>query len=374
MTGHSFPVFGTKSRIVRRAGGLHREAPKQAVEEILPSATDPDNDDLPVDGTDNRRSVIVGVSQVLSRLCCLSVIVVTLTTLAARFFWVADLLANLRMQQVIAILVLGAILVLIKQFRYAGILGCCLIVHLAAMVPQIAAKPNRIAKNGEAVRVMTINALTSNLQHASVANEITEDSPDIVAVLELSSALESYLRDELSATYPYRVESSSDAGNFGIGLYSKRKLENVVRFRLNENILSIQADCSGMRIIATHPLPPMGKQGFRSRNEHIRQLADRVSQLRSETPSIPVVVMGDFNLTPWSPHYRSFLNSSGLRRAKLGWGIAPTWYADGSSFPFGLVIDHIFISEELGCDNYRVGNDVGSDHRSVSVRLGTEAP
>ena len=115
----------------------------------------------------------------------------------------------------------------------------------------------------------------------------------------------------------------------------------------------------------------MGDRLFRSRNEHLQLLAKRTQQSLTESPQIPVIVMGDFNLTPWSPHFLDFESTSGLRRAKQGVGLTPTWYARGASFPMGLVIDHMFVSGVLQIDEYHVGEDIGSDHRSVSMLIGT---
>ena len=40
-----------------------------------------------------------------------------------------------------------------------------------------------------------------------------------------------------------------------------------------------------------------------------------------------VVVMGDFNTTPWSGRFRKFLQDSNLRNSLGGFGLQPTWHA-----------------------------------------------
>ena len=39
-----------------------------------------------------------------------------------------------------------------------------------------------------------------------------------------------------------------------------------------------------------------------------------------------VLGVGDFNLTPWSPHFQDLLSRGDLRDSSLGRGIQNTWY------------------------------------------------
>ncbi|QDV82025.1 endonuclease/exonuclease/phosphatase family protein [Stieleria magnilauensis] len=312
---------------------------------------------------------LTNVFSALARLACLAVLLVTAATLFARWFWVSDLLANLRTQQLIAIAVVIALSAIVRQSRLVWIAAVCFMVHFAAMFAQWIPDPMPAAGVEPSLRVMTMNVLTSNRSYQRVLDEIREVDPDVVAILELNRGLDDFLTDQLSPRYPHAVTRPQDHGNFGIGVYSKLQFARSEAFELNENIKSIEVECLGCRLIATHPLPPMGAGRFRSRNEHLQLLAERIQRTQKRAPEQPIVVMGDLNVTPWSPHFGAFGRRSGLRRAKQGLAVTPTWYAGGSSFPMGLVLDHILISRSLECASYRVGPHIGSDHRSVSVDL-----
>ena len=39
----------------------------------------------------------------------------------------------------------------------------------------------------------------------------------------------------------------------------------------------------------------------------------------------PIMVVGDLNATMWSAPYRSLIDSTGLRNARRGFGILPSW-------------------------------------------------
>ncbi|MCA9136448.1 MAG: endonuclease/exonuclease/phosphatase family protein [Planctomycetales bacterium] len=307
----------------------------------------------------------------IARLLCLASVLTTVLTFGARYFWVSELLANLRIQQVIAITVSLGLSLVLRQWRLSALTAVCLLIHLLTIVPQVAFNGTEGRDLDNPIRVMSMNVLTSNRSFESIANEIRQVDPDLIAVIEMSSELREYMERHFVDHFPYSVTHAEDFGNFGIGIFSKFPLSETDVFRLNEDIQSIEVRCNGRRIIATHPIPPMGDRLFRSRNEHLQLLAKRTQQSLTESPQIPVIVMGDFNLTPWSPHFLDFESTSGLRRAKQGVGLTPTWYARGASFPMGLVIDHMFVSGVLQIDEYHVGEDIGSDHRSVSMLIGT---
>ena len=297
----------------------------------------------------------------------LAVLIVSIASLAASFHWLADLLANLRIQQLIGLVTAAAIAVFVKQYRLLLVNA----ISLALMLPFLSQLlPARAAESrGEFIRLMTINVLTSNRNHQRILAEIKRIDPDVLSILELSTELDNEVTTQLTKAYPHRISRPQDRGNFGIGLYSKHPVASSDVFRLNSEIESIEATILNMRIIATHPLPPMGERGFAMRNEHLEGISQRVMMAKANSPEIPVIVMGDLNLTPWSPHYDAFQRRTRLRRARTGFAIEPTWYSGASVFPFGLVLDHVLTSEQLRCVHYEVGGDVGSDHRAVIVEL-----
>ena len=57
-----------------------------------------------------------------------------------------------------------------------------------------------------------------------------------------------------------------------------------------------------------------------SRNEQLLKLAEFARQ----TPH-PLLLLGDLNLTPWSPYFERLLAGSGLRDSRDGRGLFPTW-------------------------------------------------
>ena len=81
----------------------------------------------------------------------------------------------------------------------------------------------------------------------------------------------------------------------------------------------------------------------------------------------PLVLIGDFNCTPWSPAFRKLVSYSGLRDSRRGLGVQPTWPSPFG--PFGIPIDHALVSKDLHVIDRSVGPQVGSDHRGIVVGL-----
>ena len=297
--------------------------------------------------------------------------VATFLSFTARRHWLADLLANLRVQQVIGLLLILALFCAFRRWRWALVTVVLVAVHVpwffSAFEPRATERPTELT-------LMVANVLTSNPHHDQVISQIAEKDPDVIAILELGTPLQERMQSELAESYPYRVTNPQDAGNFGIGVYSKLQFDSQETFVLNiESIptiaVEIRKDGRDYRLIASHPPPPMGSQSFRDRNEHLSKVAERVVAFREGNPEMSVVLLGDFNLTPWSPLMDDFESTTGLSRAGRGFGLTPTWYAQ-PLFPFGLVLDHGFISDDLVCVGHDVCGPNGSDHRAVFLKLG----
>ncbi|MEM7556266.1 MAG: endonuclease/exonuclease/phosphatase family protein [Cyanobacteria bacterium P01_A01_bin.84] len=89
-------------------------------------------------------------------------------------------------------------------------------------------------------------------------------------------------------------------------------------------------------------------------------------------------MFGDFNLTPWSPYYRRFIQKTGLHNASLGYGLFPTYPRSTSYVRYpkyiipliNISIDHCFVSKEFKVANYQVGDDnANSDHAPIITDL-----
>ena len=293
--------------------------------------------------------------------------------LLAQHLWFCDLLANLRVQQCLSLVPVLSICLLVQQWRWAAIAGFCLLLHLPWFLDAFregVRVRNSDTPTSDGLTVTMANVLTSNLRFDDILADAIQNRPDVLVILELSHGLADRLVKEIGPEYPHAIAKPMDDGNFGIGMYSRHPFIASEVFKLNTEVESIEAtiDIRGRahRIIATHPLPPIGDRGFKLRNDHLHEMARRIGFI--DGGMTPSILVGDLNVTPWSPHFRSLIDKTGLRRAVDGFDATPTWYRI-PRYPFGLTLDHALISTNLECVEHIVGPDIGSDHRSVTVKI-----
>ncbi|MEQ9407517.1 MAG: hypothetical protein RIK87_07300 [Fuerstiella sp.] len=124
-------------------------------------------------------------------------IVVTVLTLAARQWWLADLLANLRVQWLVSLTVVA--FVAVCQRRWKLLLAQCVVaaVHVPWLLAAWQAAPLSSART-PSVTVTTANVYTSNHRFTDIEHELLHHGADVVAVLELSTSLRDHLAGPFS--------------------------------------------------------------------------------------------------------------------------------------------------------------------------------
>ncbi len=295
-----------------------------------------------------------------------------LLTWFAGGFWLSDLLANLRLQLVMA--GAAAVLFSVAARHWKMLIVQALFVGLHLPWLMNPPTPAAMTPHEESTLTVTsVNAFIHNREYERVAAVLAASSSDIIAVTELTRPLYEQLQETLGTTHPF-VAAEPDLGAFGAAIFSRYPLSDAKllgRAPAGTTLLATaQAGDRQYRIAAVHPISPMSPGRFHQRNEHLQTLSREITELRQSDPNVSVVVAGDFNLTPWSPHFPQFLEQSGLQHVADGAGIEPTWYAQGvTTFPAGLVLDHCFVTPDLTCVSHRVGPSVASDHLPVTVQL-----
>lgn len=289
----------------------------------------------------------------------------------ARHWWLADLAANLRIQWMLATLTGTLLFVFARQPRGILLGGLVAICSLPPIWSGLSSSPQSISPRSakaasDTLTIACFNVLSDNRQLDAVLDQIRASRADVVALLEFTPALQRRMREELLAEYPWFLEHPSE-GNFGIALYSRSALSESRLFRMAAPQLpsieaTIEFQGQQVRLYATHPLPPIPVAGFADRNQHLTELAEHIRHYRQLHDSHAVLVMGDLNVTPWSPLFQDFRQQTGLHRSDGG--LEPTWYAR-PLFPCGLVLDHILHDDRLACTACDVGGAAGSDHRLI---------
>ena len=85
------------------------------------------------------------------------------------------------------------------------------------------------------------------------------------------------------------------------------------------------------------------------------------------------LLVGDFNLTPWSPRFRQMVDAGRLQDASLGYGISPT-LTPLPTLMGGLKVDHVLVNSGIVIRNYQLKPCAHSDHRLVTVDFTVARP
>ncbi|MDB4632723.1 hypothetical protein OAG35_02435, partial [bacterium] len=129
-------------------------------------------------------------------------------------------------------------------------------------------------------RVMLANVLTHNLNHTEIIDCGLANGTEVIVIFELSSTLAQKLEKAWAASHPHQHVLPQDGANFGIGGYSKWPFQWLEVFDPIESVPSLEIVFEHVRLIATHPLPPMGPAGFRVRNLQLEDLVRRVCNVK----------------------------------------------------------------------------------------------
>lgn len=294
-------------------------------------------------------------------------VAVSVVALAARTWWFFDLFTHFRVQ----ILVVQGILIVAFAFRpgwhWCGGLAGCALLNVALLLPQLTPRAAPPAA-GPALSVLTVNVQARNDEHAGLLRSIAETNPDVLLFVEFTARWGEHIAS-LGAQYPHQFRLPR-SDNFGIALLSRYPLESARELQLGATAAIdavLVAPAGRVRLIGVHLMPPVSRTGAAERNAQLATLAAYIDKHDD-----PLVVTGDFNLSPYSPHYGAWLAHTGLVDARPRYGLGFTW----PSFfpPLGIRIDHCLVSDELVVADYHRLARFGSDHYPILVKLSRRQP
>ena len=307
----------------------------------------------------------------LNRLLAVLLLLVAAATVATFFAessWLAELFTHFPLQYLIIAAACGATLAWLGHRRMALLAGTVVAVNLVVLLGSQPFGQRALASVDDSVRLALLlaNVERVNAQHHPIIRYIQTERPDIVVLLEIDKHWRLDLDAELD-TYPHRLIRAQE-NNFGIGVYSRVPLIDSEVLDLGgagvtSLLFRVMVGGKPVRILATHPVPPTGQEqaGFRD-----RQLAAIAGMATSRLT--PMIVIGDLNLTPWSPRFRDLLDEGGLADSRVGFGHHATW---PSWFPLlWIPIDHVLVGRGIEVYRREVGPALGSDHYPVLVEVG----
>lgn len=291
----------------------------------------------------------------------------TASTALGPVYWAFDLLTHPRPHYIAGLIVVMAAAVLVRAWGAALLAGVLAVPHMLVMADLTLASPAAAddRTTGRPITIATVNVQWNNRDPTAVLDLIARTQPDIVVLQEAVGQWARHL-PALRALYPHATPGNWQDGARLIILSRLPMLgtrhEVNGPYRDPTTMVSLDAGSSPLTLIAAHTSPPVSTIRAAARNVHLRDL----SQLASATRG-PLIVAGDFNTTPWSPHYRTTLGTTGLANVAGGPWWASTW--PDRLGHLGIPIDHILVNEDLVPVHLDVVGGFGSDHRAVIATL-----
>lgn len=265
----------------------------------------------------------------------------TILGFIGRMFWWADYFAHPRLHLAVALCVIAAIFILTFDWVrvIAALVGIGL--NMLAVTTSIAGTnniTNAMAMPAGQLRVITVNVSDLSPQSPVLIRWLTSLSPDIVVLVSANHAWLPTL-DKLIGALPYQkmADHTTDFGMAILSRFPMDRTESSVAGPMSLPTLTAEMETpiGRIAIMGVHPNPPGDGASTRARDLYLAQLA-----AIAQTTSMPTLLVGDFNATPWSSGFETIRNLPNLQPASMD--IPATWPAELG--PMGLPTEHILLS------------------------------
>ena len=218
------------------------------------------------------------------------------------------------------------------------------------------------------LRVATFNVWFDNYRIDGIDRFLNDTDADVVVLQEVTKDHLGPLHRGLDARYPYSV------GDFGIVIFSKYPINGDGRvdrpgypewIRLLARWVELDVNGTAVELVGVHLARPF----YPVLQEHdVTSLIQFVL-----TRKLPLIVAGDFNMTPWTDQLKQFTRTTGLGRFN---NFHFTWPMRWRKYPFVplVAIDNVFASPAFAKIGAIGGPRLGSDHRPVIADIALARP
>lgn len=287
-----------------------------------------------------------------------------------RFGWLPELATHFRIQYLAVALLLAVVFALLRRPVPALLAVALLLLQVWYTGDYLLPSASQRAQPaGEPVRLLSLNLYYRNHDHDAVRDYLRARDPDVLVLSELTPE---WVRElaAVTAGYPY-WKSVDQRGPWGLGVFSRYPLREAVALDLgvpgSVNVRAI-LDLPGgaLDLVAVHLSSPTSAARAAMRNRQLEALAKLLGPA-AVSGAPPRLLVGDMNLTPFSPYFATLLAQTGLRDARQPDGLLgswPSWLP-----PMQVTIDHCLVDAALAATRVRRGPDVGSDHYPLEVTL-----
>lgn len=218
------------------------------------------------------------------------------------------------------------------------------------------------SNGAQQITIAFFNKNYPNTHYDDIEKAIRKVNPDIIGFTELEPQDIQHL--SLLDSFPFK-EYKTTSDRFTLGLYSKFPLTNTIVDPRLTHVLTATVDINDSlyRFYVAHPFPPILSKDIAARNTELAALGSII-----QTSAANTVLIGDFNVTPWSPTYQQIFTTKHamIKNAAKGKGLFFTW---GWIPLVRAHIDHIFVPLTATVLSFDEVDVPGSDHHLIWTKV-----
>ncbi|WP_196259039.1 endonuclease/exonuclease/phosphatase family protein [Pelagibacterium limicola] len=222
--------------------------------------------------------------------------------------------------------------------------------------------------------LMTFNVFGRNEEPDTLASYIIGTDTDIVALQEYSPEVRRAIHTRLAEHYEHFQYCAGGQRAF-VGLYSKLPFEPLIEDVCSASAINTERTA---RIVVRFAAPSGAPFALATTHNDwpapVTRQVEQFNALRDalETVEGPLLLVGDFNSTPWSYALRRFVTEAGFIRHTFNLPTFPKlWYyfGDWRWTPAILPIDHVMSRGGIAVHELYRGDASGSDHLPIILRF-----
>jgi endonuclease/exonuclease/phosphatase (EEP) superfamily protein YafD len=311
--------------------------------------------------------LILGVTKII----LVSALLLSVAGRLGRLSKYAELASHFKVQYLIgsAVCLLACLFYREPGWAVAATIGVA--INLAEVAPWYGLRKRRAGdRYGRRIKLILANVNHENTAHERFIAFAQKHNPDALVIQEVTEGWRESLR-ALHSLYPF-IEELPKGGGAGMAFYSRFPFERLtVAFpegAARPSILAkLNIDGALVSLLSIHPRTPIRGARYKLRNGMLAAAADCLRDLPG-----PKICIGDLNITPWSPYYRSFVERTKLVNVRKGFGLLPSWPTFLFFKCLMIPLDHCLVSDDIRVADARTGEPMGSDHLPLIVEIELE--
>lgn len=290
--------------------------------------------------------------------------------LIGRLAWLGELSSHFVVQYAVAAFILALALMVKNRPLLAASALVIGLLQVIRLVPLWTA-PEVPTLSGSSER-LTIVQLNVNIRHqdpSRVVEWVIAQDPDVVVLIEVTRAWSTPMA-ALRARYANALVGMPPDGS-GIAVFAKGpqrvlRLESLGDAWCPVIVLEVPQSSgpSSLALIATHLRSPITPSDGAARNRQLSALVRRIVG----GGALQKIVVGDLNITRWSPLYTQLTDVAGVRDGQEGFGLGASWPSPFGRW-LGIPIDQTLVSPGIRVVHRTVGPYLGSDHLPVTTTV-----